>query len=257
MRAGRLDLAPAPDAAPVTQRVLAQARGEVSVLLRNGEQLLVAVVLPALVLVGLAGAHSPDLGPARRIDVLTPGVLALALISSAFTGQAIQTGFDRRYGVLRLLGSTPLGRTGLLAAKAVATAVVVTLQVVVLGALGLALGWHLHVLGLLPAVLLLAVGAAAFVALGLLLAGLLRAEAVLAVANLVWVLMLAGSAVVVPASVMPAPLEHLARYLPSGAIGAGLRTAFQHGRLAIGPLVVLVVWLAAAAALVRRTFRWS
>lgn len=257
MTARSLDLAPAPGAAPAGQRVLAQARGEIAVLLRNGEQLLVAVVLPALVLVGLAGAHSPDLGPARRVDVVTPGVLALALISSAFTGQAIQTGFDRRYGVLRLLGSTPLGRTGLLAAKAVATAVVVALQVVVLGGLGLALGWQPHLLGLLPAVLLLAVGAGAFVALGLLLAGLLRAEAVLAVANLVWVLMLAGSAVVVPASVMPAPLEHLARYLPSGALGEGLRTAFQHGRLAVVPLVVLLGWLVATTALVRRTFRWS
>src|SRR5262245_61244402 len=103
-QAPALDLAPAPAAAPPRQRVVAQARGEVGVLLRNGEQLLVAVALPALVLVGLVDASAPDLGPAARIDVIMPGVLALALISSAFTGQAIQTGFDRRYGVLRLLG---------------------------------------------------------------------------------------------------------------------------------------------------------
>ncbi|MFL6100875.1 MAG: ABC transporter permease [Actinomycetales bacterium] len=256
-RAGTLDLTPAPGAAPAGRRILAQARGEVGVLLRNGEQLLVAVVLPALVLIGLTEAHSPDLGSARRVDVITPGVLALALISSAFTGQAIQTGFDRRYGVLRLLGSTPLGRTGLLAAKAVATGSVIVLQVAVLGGLGLVLGWHPHGLGVVAALPFLAVGAAAFVGLALLLAGLLRAEAVLAVANLVWVLMLAGSAVVVPASVMPAPLDHLARYLPSGALGEGLRTAFLDGRLAVVPLVVLLVWSAAAAALVRRTFRWS
>jgi ABC-2 type transport system permease protein len=237
--------------------VLAQARGEIAVLLRNGEQLLVAVVLPALVLIGLVQAHSPDLSPARRVDVITPGVLALALISSAFTGQAIQTGFDRRYGVLRLLGSTPLGRTGLLGAKALAAMCVIAGQVVLLGALGLAEGWHPHVLGILPAAVFLVVGAAAFVSLGLLLAGLLRAEAVLAVANLVWVLLLAGSAVVVPASAMPEPLGRVARFLPSSALGEGLRAAFQHGRLAAGPLLVLVVWLAAAAALVVRTFRWS
>lgn len=255
--AGGLDLSPAPGAAPARQRVLAQARGEVGVLLRNGEQLLVTVVLPALVLVGLSRASSPDLGSARRIDVVTPGVLALALISSAFTGQAIQTGFDRRYGVLRMLGSTPLGRSGLLAAKAVATAAVLVLQVVLLGAIGLGLGWHPHALGLLAAGPDLVLGAATFVALALLLAGLLRSEAVLAVANLVWVLMLAGSAVVVPASVMPAPLDRLAPYLPSGALGEGLRAAFQHGRLAVVPLLVLLAWLGAAAALVARTFRWS
>jgi ABC-2 type transport system permease protein len=252
-----LDLAPAPGAAPAWQRVRSQARGEVGVLVRNGEQLLVAVILPALVLIGLTQAHSPDLGAARRIDVLAPGVLALGLISSAFTGQAIQTGFDRRYGVLRMLGSTPLGRSGLLAAKALATAVVVLVQVVVLGGLGLVLGWHPHLLGILPALLFLALGAATFVALALLLAGLLRAEAVLAVANLVWVLMLAGSAVVVPASVMPAPLDRLAPYLPSGALGDGLRAAFEHGHLDAGAVLVLLVWLATAAALVRRTFRWS
>src|SRR5690242_9361346 len=91
--ASRTSTSTAPGAAPAGQRILAQARGEVGVLLRNGEQLLVAVVLPALVLIGLTRAHSPDLGAARRVDVITPGVLALALISSAFTGQAIQTGF--------------------------------------------------------------------------------------------------------------------------------------------------------------------
>jgi ABC-2 type transport system permease protein len=95
------------------------------------------------------------------------------------------------------------------------------------------------------------------VALALVVAGLLRAEAVLAVANLVWVLMLAGSAVVVPASVMPSPLDRLARYLPSGALGEGLRAALQHGRLTVVPLLVLLGWLAAAAAVVARTFRWS
>jgi ABC-2 type transport system permease protein len=255
--AAGLDLSPAPGAAPPRQRVLAQARGEIGVMLRNGEQLLVAVVLPALVLVGLEQAHSPDLGPARRIDVIAPGVLALALISSAFTGQAIQTGFDRRYGVLRMLASTPLGRSGLLAAKAIAALTVLALQVLVVAALGLALGWHPRAVGVLPALVFLLVGAATFVALGLLLAGLLRAEAVLAVANLVWVLMLAGSAVVVPASVMPGPLDRIATYLPSGALGEGLRAALGHGRLSVVPLMVLLAWLAGGSALVARTFRWS
>jgi ABC-2 type transport system permease protein len=252
-----LDLSPAPAAAPARQRVLAQARGEFDVLARNLEQLLVAVVLPALVLVGLVRADSPDLGAAARVDVLTPGVLALALISSAFTGQAIQTGFDRRYGVLRMLGSTPLGRSGLLAAKTIAAFTVLAVQVLLLGALGLALGWRPRAIGMLPALLFLVVGAAAFVALGLLVAGTMRAEAVLAVANLVWVLLLAGSAVVVPASVMPAPLDSIAKFLPSGALGEGLRAALLHGRLAVLPLVILLAWLAAAAALVARTFRWS
>ncbi|KQX66613.1 ABC transporter permease [Angustibacter sp. Root456] len=246
---------PAP--APAPQRVLAQARFETSVLLRNGEQLLVAIVLPALALVGLTLAHVPDLGGGRRIDVVSPGVLALAVMSTAFTGQAIQTGFDRRYGVLRLLGTTPLGRGGLLVGKALAVLVVEAIQVVVLGGLGLALGWHPHWAGVPVALLIGVLGTWAFVALALLLAGTVRAEAVLAVANLVWVLLLAAGAVVVPARTLPAGLEAVASWLPSGALGEGLRAALTHGGVDLRALLALTLWGAVGTVAARRLFRWS
>ena len=244
-------------AAPTRDRVLAQTRFEAGTLLRNGEQLLVAIILPAMALVGLALSQSPSLGPGRRIDVAVPGVLALAVISTAFTGQAISTAFDRRYGVLRLLGVSPLGRSGLLIAKALAVLTIELLQLIVIGALGLAFGWHPQWLGLLPAGLLVLVGTWAFVALALLLAGTLRAEGVLALANLIWVLLLGLGGVIVPPSQMPAALSHVAALLPSGALGNGLREAFIDGRLAVIPLLVLVVWGAVATYLASRTFRWS
>lgn len=247
-------------AAPARDRVLAQTRFETSTLLRNGEQLLVAIVLPAMALVGLALSHSPSLGQlnqSARIDVAVPGVLALAVISTAFTGQAISTAFDRRYGVLRLLGVSPLGRSGLLIAKALAVLTIELLQFIVIGALGLALGWHPHWLGLIPAALLAMVGTWAFVALALLLAGTLRAEGVLALANLIWVLLLGLGGVIVPPSQLPAGLAHLAALLPSGALGTGLREAFIGGRLAVIPLLVLVAWGAVATYLASRSFRWS
>lgn len=244
-------------AAPARARVLAQARFEAGTLLRNGEQLLVAVILPALALVGLAYGHSPSLGPGRRIDVAVPGVLALAIISTAFTGQAISTGFDRRYGVLRLLGASPLGRPGLLAAKALAVLALELLQAIVIGGLGVALGWHPHWLGLLPAVVVALLGTWAFVALALLLAGTVRAEGVLAVANLVWVVLLALGGVIIPRSEQPAGLSHIAATLPSSALADGLREAFLHGRLAGIPVLVLLLWGAGATALAARTFRWG
>ena len=129
-----------PSAASGVRRALAEARFEAGIMLRNGEQLLVALVLPALALVGLTRAPWPGLGPHPRIDVVAPGVLALAVVSSAFTAQAIQTGFDRRYGVLRQLGTTPLGSGGLLAGKAMAVLVVLAVQVIVLGGLALLVG---------------------------------------------------------------------------------------------------------------------
>ena len=244
-------------AAPARSRVLAQARFETGTLLRNGEQLLVAVVLPAMALVGLALSHSPSLGQGRRVDLAVPGVLALAVISSAFTGQAISTAFDRRYGVLRLLGVSPLGRNGLLLAKALAVLTIELVQGIAISSIGLSLGWHPHWTGLLAAALLTLVGTWTFVALALLLAGTLRAEGVLALANLIWIGLLGLGGVIVPRTQMPPGLSHLAALLPSGALGDGLREAFIHGRPAGIPLLVLVVWGAVATMLASRTFRWS
>jgi ABC-2 type transport system permease protein len=238
-------------------RVWAQARFELATLLGNGEQLLVSLVLPLGALVGLALTAAPSLGDGRRIDLAVPGVLALCVISAAFTAQAIATGFDRRYAVLRLLGTTPLGRGGLLWGKAWATLGVELLQWLVIGAVGLALGWRPAPLGLLCAVPLLLAGTWAFVALALLLAGLVRAEGVLALANLFWVLFLVLGGVIVPRTQLPDAVAGVVGILPSAALGDGLRAALAGGTLALGPLAILVVWAAVATLLAGRTFRWS
>ncbi|WP_269810993.1 ABC transporter permease [Kineosporia sp. NBRC 101677] len=243
-------------AAPPLRRVLAQARFDALAMLRNGEQLLLTVILPLFVLAGLARSGVVDLGEGRRIDLATPGVLALALISTSFTGQAISTGFDRRAGLLRLLGTTPLGRSGLIAGRLGAVAAVSAIQVVLLGAVGLALGWHPAASGLLPALLVGVLGSAAFVSLGLLLAGTLRAEAVLAAANLIWVLLLAGGGVVLAADQL-GPLGDVVRWLPSGALGDGLRVALTDGTWPWADLLILSAWTAAGTAATIRWFRWD
>lgn len=249
-------LTPAPAAAPAVRRVVAQALFDARVLLRNGEQLLLTLVLPLLLLLGLTLLDVPDLGTADRICVVAPGVLALAVISTAFTGQAIGTGFDRRYGVLRLLGTTPLGRTGLLAGRVLAVLVVEAVQGVVLGAVAFALGWRPAVAGFALLVGLAVVGTAVFVALGLLLAGTLRAEAVLAAANLVWVLLVAGGGVLVPAERLGG-FAVVARALPSGALGDALRQAAASGSVSPAALGVLLLWGAGAAVAASRLFRWD
>lgn len=243
-------------AAPPRRRVLAQAGFETRTLLSNGEQLLVSLALPALALLGLTLGSVPDLGPGRRADLALAGTLALAVVSTAFTGQAIAVGFDRRSGVLRLLGTTPLGRGGLLAGKALAVLSVLCVQVVVLGTLGLALGARVEAGGILPALLTVVLASVTFVALALLIAGTLRAEAVLALANLVWVLFL-GLGTLVPTAELPGPLARVAPFLPSGALGDALRTALVDGGWAWGAYAVLAAWGLVAGALAARLFRWS
>jgi|SRR4051812_9633033 len=251
---------PLPGAAPLPRMVLAQARMETKLLLRNGEQLLLAVVIPLIVLVaGIEGAKHFDLAFSHApVDTLTPGVLALAIMSTSFTSLAISTGFERRYGVLKRLGSSPLPRSGLLGGKVGALLVVEVLQFVVIGGAALLLGWSpstsaLGWLGVLVSALL---GTAAFASLGLLLAGALRAEATLAAANLVYLLLLAGGAVVFP-SRSYGPLGHVLTVLPSGALGNAMRTAFIAGGFPVGPLLVLAVWAVVGSVLTARTFRWE
>jgi ABC-2 type transport system permease protein len=248
--------APTPAAAPMARRVLAQARFDARSMLRNGEQLLLTVILPLLVLVGLSRSSVVDLGDGARIDLAAPGVLALALISTSFTGQAIATGFDRRAGLLRLLGTTPLGRSGLIAGRAGAVLVVQVIQVLLLGTAAVLLGWRPAVTGLLPALLAGILGSAAFVSLGLLLAGTLRAEAVLAAANLIWVLLLAGGGVVLATDRL-GPLGPVVQWLPSGALGDALRSALATGTWPWLDLLVLLLWSALGIAATVRWFRWD
>lgn len=252
---------PRPGAAPLLRQVRAQTLMEARLLVRNGEQLLLAVVIPLMVLVGGVLALDRiglDLGGRRAIDLLTPGVLALAVMSTSFTSLAIATGFERRYGVLKRLGTAPLPRSGLLTGKVGALLLVQVLQAVTLVAVALAMGWSPAggAVGWGAAAVVAIAGTAAFASLGLLVAGTLRAEATLAAANLIYLLLLAGGAVVLPASTYGG-FAPVAAYLPSGALGEGMRGALLDGSLALGPLAVLVVWAALGTVLTARTFRWE
>ena len=240
------------------RRVLGQAWFETRVILGNGEQLVLSVMLPLMALIAvvhLTWIPLPVAPGHQRVDVAVPGVLAVAVVSTAFTGQAIATAFDRRNGVLRLLGTTPLGRGGLLAGRLMAVGLVELVQMVLFGAAGLALGWRPD-LGLLPvAVLTVLLGTAAFLALGLLLGGTVRPEGVLAVANLGWVLLVAGGGVMLPAS--PGQHAGVVAWSPSGALGDGLRAALATGEVPALPLLVLTGWAVLLSALAARLFRWD
>lgn len=233
------------------------ARFEVVQLLRNGEQLLLTVIIPTLLLVLFAKVDVVDLGPGSRIAFLAPGILALAVMSTAFTAQAIGTGFERRYGVLKWLGSTPLPRWGLLAGKTLAVLAIEVGQLVLLGAVAVALGWRPAGSPWLAVLLLLVLGTAAFSGLALLMAGTLRAEATLAGANLLFLLLLLGGGIVIPLAKFPSGVRHVLELLPSTALADGLRAAFVDGDVRWASIAILAAWAVAALAAAARWFRWE
>lgn len=233
----------------MARRIAAQTSWELRSIFRNGEQLLVSFGLPLLVLIAL---FTVDLSGLPRGSHAVAGVLAMAVMSSSFTSQAIALGFDRRYGVLRMFSTTPLGGAGLLLGKAAAVILMLILQFVVLIGTALVLGWSgTTVAGYGLAALFMLLGAAAFVSLAVLFGGTMRAQAVIALANLLWVLMtFAGGALF--------PLEDGSwlAWLPPGALGNGLRAALD-GSFSVVSALVLLAWAAVVGTIAARRMKWD
>jgi ABC-2 type transport system permease protein len=237
--------------------VRAQSRIELVKTLRQGEGMLVNIAVPVGVLVLFSKSDLVDLEWDDPVDFLFPGVLALAVMSSAMVSLGIATGFERRYGVLKRLGTTPLTRGGLLAAKTVGVLLIEVLQTVVLLGTAVALGWDLR-WQLVPAAALMLVGTVIFASIGLLMAGTLRAEANLAAANALYLLLLTLGGMAYPLDDMPAFLEPIAKALPSAALAEALRALLtDEVDFEAWTLVVLAVWLVAAPIAASRLFRWE
>ncbi len=214
--------------------------------------MLLTLLIPLALLIGLSVLDIVSTtGP--RVDAVAPRIIALAILSSAFTSQAISLGFDRRYGVLKRLAATAIPRWLIVGGRMTSAVAVVLIQLVVLCVVAAILGWHPHAAGIGWAVLLIVLGTLAFGALGVLLGGSLRADIVLALANIIWfVLLLAGGAGI--ASGTPASVSGVLLLLPSGALAEGLYTALGNGTAPLWECsVVLVVWGAVAALVATRT----
>jgi len=251
--AGTFTPDPRPNSVP---RMLAAQYGlELKLLLRNGEQLLLTMFIPITLLIGLTMLPLGNFGN-NRVALFVPAILALAVISTAFTGQAIAVAFDRRYGALKRLGATALPVWGIIAGKALAVVSVVFLQAILLGGIGLALGWRPNPAGLLLGAAVIALGTATFVAMGLLLGGTLRAEIVLAIANLLWFIFAGLGALTLETGTIPRALSWVARLTPAGALTEALSraTTLSVDWFGIG---VLAIWGAVSAVAALRWFRFT
>ena len=248
-------LSPDARSAAASRMVAAQARFELRLLVRNGEQLLLALVIPLAALIGLTTVMLIPLDESR-IDTALPGVWTLALMSTAFTSLAISTAFDRRYAVLKRMLGAGVPRAVLLAGKSAAIGVVIAGQLLLLAAVGLMLGWHPHG-NPLWTVTALILGMVAFTGLGLLLGGTLNSEVVLALANLVWLLFVVVGGVVVPLSAGPSWLNVVGSVTPAGALSQALHAVLTDGAApSPGSLLVLAAWGLIGWAATLKWFSW-
>jgi ABC-2 type transport system permease protein len=237
----------------------AQVRAELRLTARRGDAVLLTLAIPVglLVFFSLVDVLPKPAGVKHPVQFLAPGVLALAVMSTALVSLGIATGFERQYGVLKRLGTTPLGRPRLLASKMTSVLAIEIVQVVVIVVAALLLGWDPGgPVGLaVPAVLLATV---AFAGLGLLMAGTLKAEVTLASANGLYLLLLLLGGMVFPLTKLPTGLRDVAQALPAGALSDALHGALTSGASVPGRAwLVLVIWAVAAPLAAARTFRWE
>ena len=240
----------------------AQTGAEVYMTLRRGETLLLTIGIPVVFLLFFSKVSVVSTPTAAPVDFFVPGILALAVMSTAMVSLGIATGFERGYGVLKRLGSTPLGRPRLLGAKTVTIMAVELLQAMVLVPVGLGLGWNpggasasAAVPAALAAVLL---GSAAFGGIGLFMAGVLKAEVNLAAANGLYLVLLLLGGMIVPITKLPGGLQTFAKLLPAEALSAALHAALGAGAaVPTESWVVLAVWAVAAPTAAALTFRWE
>lgn len=227
------------------KRMWIHSAWELKALMRNAEQLMISFALPIIALVGLLKFEALGLADSRHA---LAGALAMAVLASAFTAQAISLAIDRRYGVLRMFATTALGPAGLLGGKSIAITVVALLQTLALGVTAWALGIR-EPINWLYVTVFVVLGVVAGVGLAVLIGGTMRAEAVIAVANLLWVLMLLAGAI------LPPEIGVFA-YFPPGALGEGLRAAAV-GSFDVVSAIVLAAWATVIGWVAARALKWD
>lgn len=237
--------------------LIAQTKMEIRLTMRRFEAVLITMIVPVVLLVflGLIGLAPDDYS--RPVDFLLPSMLVLAVMSTGLVGLAIRTAYERSYGVLKRLGSTPLSRGNLLLAKINSVILVTLAQILILiGIATLGFGWRPEGNMVLAGIVLI-IGTATFAGLGLLLAGVLRAETTLAAANTIYIFLLLFGGIIWPADRLPGGIAFVGELLPSSAFATALREILANGETPLTPIIILSLWGIAGILIARRTFRWE
>lgn len=239
------------------KRIFLQLRAELMLLARNGEQLLLTLIIPVILLGFFGSVDVLPSGDSEPLNFLVPGVLAVAIMSTSMVSLGIATGFERSYLVLKRLGATPLSRAQLVIAKIISVFVVELVQAAVLLPIGIALGWRLQGNAWPLAIAAVFLGTASFAGVGLLLAGRLRSEINLAAQNGLYLLLLLLGGMIIPRDSLPGFLSTAASVLPSTALADLLRATLNGSGALAQPFIVLAAWGVLTPAVAAKRFRWS
>ncbi len=245
-------------AAPFARQVVNQVRYELLLTLRRGENILVTLIVPVLLLIFFTSLNIIPAQNGSPVNFLLPGILALAIIAAGMVNLGIATAYERYYGVLKRLGSSPLSRSGLIIAKVISILILEVIQVLLLVGVAIAFYKWQPTGSALLALAIIALGTVTFASLGLAMAGALRAELTLAGANALFLIFLLIGDGILPLEHLPAPLAALAQILPAAALTQSLRAAMTNGAaFPTYPLIVLLVWAVLILLVAIRTFKWE
>jgi ABC-2 type transport system permease protein len=245
-------------AAPPVRQIATQTQFELLLTLRRGENVLVTLIVPVLLLIFFTSLNIVPAVNGSSINFLLPGILALAIMAAGMVNLGIATAYERYYGVLKRLGSSPLPRSGLIIAKVISILILEVIQVLLLVGIAIILyGWH-PVGSPLLALLSIALGTVTFAGLGLAMAGALRAELTLAGANALFLIFVLIGGGILPLDHLPAPLAAFAQILPAAALTQALQaTMSSNSAFPTGPLIILAVWAVLILLVAIRTFKWE
>lgn len=245
-------------AAPRLRQILIQTQFELLLTLRRGENVLITLIVPVILLIFFTSLNIAPVVNGHAVNFLLPGILALAVMAAGMVNLGIATAYERYYGVLKRLGASPLPRSGLIIAKVISILVLEIVQVIlVVGVAVVLYGWQPAGSPFL-AVLVMALGTVTFAAIGLAMAGALRAEVTLAGANALFLLFVLLGGGVLPLSHLPVPVAAIAQLLPAAAFTQALQATMSNGTAFPGfALVVLAIWAVVALFIAIRTFQWE
>ena len=245
-------------AASPAKQILQQTQYELLLTSRRGENILVTLIIPIMLLIFFASLNIVPPVNGSAINFLLPGILAVAIMAAGMVNLGIATAYERYYGVLKRLGSSPLSRTGLIIAKVISILVLEIVQVLLLVAVAVFF-YHWHPSGsLLLTLAVIALGTVTFAGLGLAMAGALRAEMTLAGANALFLVFILLGGGILPLSHLPGPLAAVAQLLPAAALTQSVQAAMNTGSaFPTFPFIVLLVWAVLVLLVAIRTFKWE